>query len=508
MHSVASGDDRARGWLVALLAGVLVVPGGIALYQSNGDVLGALSPTADDEDPVTEPTGAQADADGGDEDEASSSTDDGDCSQRWEPDPAWARARGASEALLLREAPGQEDGDRVTRVAVNQSGVGAERDDETVANYTLEGSGAFDTLASFELANSTASAAIDETPGYGVSHHESDVVLSEVRLLDGLVHADTIEPHARTNATTSAATYTSEGTRLSGLVVDGEEIGSVSPWQMVDLGEEFGPGSRVMLYERIGSIHAPEKPVDDGWAADLEVNAIHVYLHDVDDSTAEAESLDLVVGRASGHSDFPMEPPCGPVQHVTASGTVLNASIPPSQPLVTGHAEIPFTGGNESTHAANASLVDSNVSGVETQARGAWEGEESWASTETAAGDVCLVERPEGCLVEAEALHVRVRSHAPAEAPARSNATVSFLNLTVAGEPVCEASPDEPCSPPPDTRIELPGGGTVILNEQVRQDGDPTDCRTQRAVVAVHVIPPDGGHQTRLGQAESGAVYC
>lgn len=504
MFGAVSGDDQARGWLIAILAGMIVLPGGIALYHSGGGVFDAASPASDgDEDEaVAEPTSS------GDGDDGSSSTAEEECSQRWEPDPAWAHARGSSEAFLLRDVPGQETGDSVTRAFVNQSGVGVDRDNATMANYTLRGSGAFDTLASFQVANSTANAAIEDEPGYGLSHQSSQVVLTDVSLLDGRIEADKIEPHARTNATTSAATYTSEGTHFSGLVVDGEEITHVSPWQMVDLSDEFGPGSRVMLYERIGSIHAPERPVDDGWAADLDVNAIHIYLHDVDDSTSEAETLDLIVGRASGHSDFPMEPPCGPVQHVTASATALNATIPPTQPLESGHAEIPFTGGNESTQLANASLVSNNASAIDTRTRGAWEDDRSWAHAETTAADVCLVPQGDGCLVQADAVEVQVRSVAPAGEAAFSEASVEFVNLTVAGESVCEAAANGTCSPPPDTRISLPGGGEVILNEQVLEDPDPTDCTTQRAVTAVHVIPPGDGHETLLGQAESGAVYC
>lgn len=503
MFGAASGDDQARGWLIAILAGMIVLPGGIAFYHSGSGVLDAASPTSEDEDEAVAEPASSDDGDGG-----SSSTTDDDCSQRWEPDPAWAQARGASEAFLLRDVPGQEKGDSVTRASVNQSGVGADRDNATMANYTLEGSGAFDTLASFQVANSTANAAIEDDTGYGVSHQDSQVVLTDVSLLDGLIEADKIEPHARTNATTSAATYTSEGTQFSGLVVDGEEITHVSPWQMVDLSDEFGPGSRVMLYERIGSIHAPQKPVDDGWAADLDVNAIHIYLHDVDDSTSEAETLDLIVGRASGHSDFPMEPPCGPVQHVTASATALNATVPPTQPLETGHAEIPFTGGNESTQLANASLVSNNASAIDTRTRGAWEDDRSWAHAETTAADICLVPQGDSCLVEAEAVDVQTRSVAPRGEAAFSEASVEFVNLTVAGESVCEVAANGTCSPPPDTRISLPGGGEVILNEQVLEDPDPTDCTTQRAVTAVHVIPPGDGHETLLGQAESGAVYC
>lgn len=509
MFGAVSGDDQARGWLIAILAGMIVLPGGLALYHSGGGVIDAASSADQDDGGVTEaePTGS-GDETGGGADAGSAAGSDSDCEERWTPDPAWAHARGTGQALLLREAPGQVDENSVTRVFVNQSSVGTERENRTMANYTLEGSGAFDTLASFQVANSTADAVIEDDPGDGLSHHDSHVTLTDVRLLDGLIEADKIEPHARTNATTSAATYTSEGTQFSGLTVDGEEITDVSPWQMIDLSDEFGPGSRAMLYERIGSIHAPEKQVDDGWAADLDVNAIHVYLHDIDDSTSEAESLDLIVGRASGHSDFPMEPPCGPVQHVTASATALNATIPPTQPLETGHAEIPFTGGNESTQLANASLVSNNASAIDTRTRGAWEDDRSWAHAETTAADVCLVPQGDGCLVEADAVDVQVRSLAPAGEAAFSEASVQFVNLTVAGESVCEAAANGTCSPPPDTRISLPGGGEVTLNEQVLEDPDPTDCTTQRAVTAVHVIPPGDGHETLLGQAETGAVYC
>lgn len=462
--------DGIKPWIVAAAAGMVLVPGGIALIQQAGG----------DDDPS--------------------------CA-KWTPEPAWANAEGTSRSLLIRDAPGQMGQESVTHVAVNQSGLGAKQDNETMTTYRVEGAG-FETLASFEMANSSARAAVEDEPGFGRSHHASQARLTDVSLLDGLITADQIEPHAQTNATADDATYTSQGTSFSGLTVDGEELGSVAPWQMIDLSDEFGPGSRVMLYERIGSIHAPSKPVDDGWAADLDVNAVHIFLHDVDEATGDAQSLDLIVGRASGHSDFPMRPPCGPIQHVTASGTTLNTTLPPEQPLATGHAEIPFTGGDETTHVANGSLAGNTVGAVETRAHGAWEEDRSWARTVTTAGSVCLLDRAEGCLVEADALKVEASSTAPAGAPASSEASVELVNVTVAGRDVCATPADGGCSPPPDMRVALPGGGEVIFNEQVQEDPDPTDCRTHREVIAVHVIPADGEHETVLGHAESGAVYC
>lgn len=481
----------ASNWVLVLATAALVIP--VSFFVAEDVGLAGMG--SDD----------AASEDRGELDTASQEA----CSDKWTPDPDWANARSRGQGLLIRTAGGvADDRERTLHTAVNLSGVGERNASDHLETLSVgDPTGAFDTLASYELGNATSHVDIDSQPGFGVSEQTATVTLSNLNLLDGLVTADKVKSVSSTDANSSQAGWSSTGTQFTGLTVDGEEIADVQPWQMVDLSDRFGNGSRVMLYERIGSVHAPDDPVNDGWASDLTVNAIHVYLRDVDMGTEGLQTIDIVISQAKGHTDFPMEPPCGPSQRVGADATALNASLPAQQPLITGYARIPFTGGHESTAIGEVEIAGNDLEVVKSEVHGGWETDRSWANASSKVADLCLWQDGGDCLVEGTAIGSTALASA-SSTPATVTGTTTIWGLTVAGEDLCDQiGLVAPCSPPPNTEITLPDGSTLVLNEQVTDEAS-TDCKSSITVRGLHLIPSGDDPELVVAESHADAAYC
>ncbi len=493
VHDMRDNDrgSIASKWVLVLASAALVVPTAFFLADDVG-MAGIGS-----DDPASDETGSL------------SATNQEACEDKWTPDPAWANARSRGTGLLIRTAgDALQDRDKTLRTAVNLSGVGTDQETDRIDSINLsDPTGTFDTLARYELGNATSQVDINDHPGYGVSMQTSTVTLSNVNLLDGLVKADSVQSVADTDANATQAGWNSTGTQFAGLVVDGQQIANVQPWQMVDLSDRFGNGSRVMLYERIGWVHAPDDPVNDGWASDLTVNAIHVYLRDVDQATDGLQTIDIVISQAKGHTDFPMLPPCGPTQKVGADATALNVSLPAQNPLETGKARIPFTGGHESTAIGETEIAGNELEVVKSEAHGAWETDRSWANASSKVSKLCLFQDKDGCLIEGTAVESRAGAVA-SDLPATTEGGTTIVGLTVAGEDVCDRiGLTAPCSPPPNTELTLPDGSTLILNEQVT-DQDPTDCKSSVTVRGLHLMGAGTRPDVVVAESHADASYC
>lgn len=481
----------AFNWVLVLAAAALIIP--VSFFLA--DDVGLAGIGSDD-------TGSESQGD-------LEATSEERCSEKWTPDPAWANARSKGQGILIRTAGSlAEDRERTLHAAVNISGVGERNETDHLEKLSVDDpTGTFDTLARYELGNATSHVTIGSQPGFGVSEQTSTVTLSNLSLLDGLVQADTVRSVADTDANSSQAGWNSTGTQFTGLTVDGEEIVDVQPWQMVDLSDRFGNGSRVMLYERISSVHAPDDPVNDGWASDLTVNAIHVYLRDVDQTSDGLQTIDIVISQAKGHTDFPMEPPCGPQQSVGAHATSFNVSLPAQQPLITGHARIPFTGGHESTAIGEAEIAGNDLEVVKSEAHGEWETDRSWANASSKVADLCLLQDGEDCLVEGTAVETTALASA-SSTPATTTGTTTIWGITVAGQDLCsEIGLTAPCSPPPNTELTLPDGSTLVLNEQITEQ-DPTDCKSSITVRGLHLVPSGDEPEIVVAESHADAAYC
>src|SRR4030095_8598074 len=116
----------------------------------------------------------------------------------------------------------------------------------------------------------------------------------------------------------------------------------------IDLSAAFGPGSKVVLFERNGSTSSPTGSSGGVYAADLTVNMIRVHLTDALPLVPGNQTVDVIVADAVAHSDFPQTTVCAFAKKRSVSGHAVIASEqtnPSALPVLLGVVDIPPTGG-------------------------------------------------------------------------------------------------------------------------------------------------------------------
>ncbi|MGQ0535542.1 MAG: choice-of-anchor P family protein [Methanobacteriota archaeon] len=422
-------------------------------------------------------------------------------------DPTYANARGSGFGLRLR-APSLVPGDiQILNVTAKRSGPGDARAEETYQRIRqTDPTGRFAVLADLVLVRSTAVANVSDAPL--ASKGTVDTEIANVTLLDGLVTANAARAIAVGTATPRNATFSTLGSVFASVTVRGTPVVVDRPWVWVDLSKSFGAGSYVMFYERWGYVHVPQRATMDGFSADVDVNAIHVVLRDIDPGRPGDQGVDLVVGHAFAHADFPMEPTCIPVQRVIGEATVLRERTAPSLvPVTVGFVEIGELGGHE--HQAGKEIDPANVwaNASQSDARGAiLGGEASEAQSFAEVSDLCIALAPASCSISATV----VRSDASARAEgyrAWAAGTSRILGLKILGVDACTAAPSVPCTPAPNT-VRQVGDLKVVLNEQIRDDAAPDDCDETITVRAIHMTRADGSLDVVVGESVAGALCC
>ncbi|HEV8420777.1 MAG TPA: choice-of-anchor P family protein, partial [Actinomycetota bacterium] len=136
----------------------------------------------------------------------------------------------------------------------------------------------------------------------------------------------------------------------------------------------------------------------------------------------------------------------------------------------------------------------------------------SRASSYAQAARICLAPGENGCTIGADLVRAEASSSADAAGARSNDGDTKLVGVTVAGTPV-------PATPDPNTRIEIPGIGYVILNEQFCDDqASLPDCagseHTGLTVRAIHLVvtAPDNPLGLRVGdvivaEAHSGATF-
>lgn len=136
-----------------------------------------------------------------------------------------------------------------------------------------------------------------------------------VNVLNGVVTATLVRGVASATADGGAATVSSVGSDIEGLMIDPDGTGplpavahEVAPNTRVNLDPlVFGAGSYVALYERKASTSSPTGSSGGTYVSDLEVNMIHVHVT----GAALIGEVDVIVGQAVAHADFPQTTVCG-----------------------------------------------------------------------------------------------------------------------------------------------------------------------------------------------------
>jgi hypothetical protein len=387
-------------------------------------------------------------------------------------------------------------------VSSSQSGVGSNgQTDQLLTLNVPEPEG--DVLRAVALrtgSTSTVTAAPAEARDTGTAE------TADLNVLDGLVTADLVRAVATTTATGSSSSFSSLGSSFKDLAVEGVAVNDVTPNTRIDLpAGVYGAGSYVLLYERIGSTSRPPagQTSEGTYAADLAVNMIHVFITDTLPLVAGDQSLEVIVSHADAHSDFPQTLTCpgAPTQSVSGHAFVLSeTTAAPVLPTTIGFVSIPPTGGRDRQDLDEAAVSGTTAGASVSESRGTLGPTESAASSYAQVADVCLAPTEAGCTVGAELLRAESNSSATAAGASSNDGDSRILGATVNGTPVAAESP-------PNLKVEIPGVGYVIFNEQFCDDGAalPNCAGSNHAgltVRAIHLVVtvPDNALGLSLGE--------
>lgn len=348
----------------------------------------------------------------------------------------------------------------------SQSGVGSNSNSNEVLNVSVPPSGGGTLRA--DLVRSSSTSTVTASPAEAVQSSWAES--ANVDVLNGLVKASAVRAVAATRAAGATSSFSSTGSTMKNVSVQGVALNDVTPNTRVDLPASlYGAGSYVILYEQNGSTSRPASgQVSEGtYAADVTVNMIHVHVTDAAPLVAGDQTVDVIVSHASAHSDFPQTTVCPGAPNQAVSGHAFNASqsnTAPETPVTAGFVSIPSTGGHEHQDLAETSIAGQTAGASVTDSSGSLAPTVSTSTSYAQSAAVCLLKTSSGCTVGAEA--VRSASNSSAEgAGASSNPGDSkLLSVTVGGTTV-------PASAPPNTVVELPGIGFVILNEEFCDNG-------------------------------------
>jgi hypothetical protein len=283
----------------------------------------------------------------------------------------------------------------------------------------------------------------------------------------------------------------------------------------------FGIGAYVAIQEEVGKTSGPTAGQASGgtYASDLSVNAIRVHVEDTNPLKAGSQVIDVIVSQAVAHSDFPQTRLCktSPLRAVSGHAFIASASTDPSiLSAMAGFVSIPTSGGTDqqgllaSAVPADGSLVSAGL--TDSKSTGAPGGSSSTASSYAQAANVCALRVGTACTVRATLVRSQSNSTANGTAASSNDSGTQLVGLEVAGQAL-------PINVPPNTTIELPGIGFVVINEQTCDNGSQathTCAGTKHSgmtVRAIHVVVTKGalgllpGVDVVVAEAHSDATF-
>jgi hypothetical protein len=379
-------------------------------------------------------------------------------------------------------------------VASSQTGKGSNAQSDAVLSVAVPGGA----LQAQVLSASSASSVTAAPAG---AANTSSAEVTDVNILSGLVTAKKITAVAGTEASSTASTFSSLGSAFQDLSVQGVARNNVNPNTTIALPEAlYGPGSFVKLYERIGSTGTPPPGDLTGglFTADLTVNMIRIHITDYLPAVLGNQTVDVIVASATSHSEFAQILICPP-QTVSGHGFVLRETTQPAlAPAVVGFVDIPANGGfdHQNLDAVTAPSADGaglpagsvlTAGASVSESQGASFTDASAASTYAEVGGVPCVLRSGVCTVSAQVIRSQSNSQATASGALSSADGTQLLGVTVLGTEVCAMlGLASTCTPPPNTRIDLPALGFVILNEEFCDNDGTLAAQCANGSVAGH----------------------
>jgi len=373
--------------------------------------------------------------------------------------PEFAHASGSAFGAFI-SALGTND--TLVNVSSSQQGVGSTRKEDRLATIADPVTGGNIVKANVVVASSEST--ITDAPPEARQTSISEV--ANANILNGFITADAIRAQATALASGSASSFSSAGSTFKNLKVGGVAMNDVAPNTRVDLpAAQFGPGSYVLLYERVGSTVTPAPGQIEGgtYAANLKVNMIHVFVTDLLPLVAGNQTAEVIVANATAEADFPQVELCNVPPNQTVSGHAFVASAatdPSSLPVTVGFVSIPPNGGLDRQSLESVSISGAVSAGAsQSESSGALNTDTSTASSFAQASGVCLLPGATGCGISATLVKSESNSAATGSGASSNANGTQLAGLVVLGTPLSAA-------PPPNTVIELPGIGFVILNEQ------------------------------------------
>src|SRR6267154_172775 len=405
--------------------------------------------------------------------------------------PAGANAGGNALAASIKDTllginqtlPASTPANCTAGVCSSQSGIGSTSNSNEVLNVAIPPPGG--TVLKANVLSASSTSTVDST-----TNTATDTGVAEsagVNLVSGLVTADVVRGLASAQASGFNSSFSSAGSAIENLVVNGIPMNNVNPNTTIDLpAAQFGAGSFVKLFEEIGSSSQPSAGQLAGgtFAADLTVNMIRLHITSL---ALTGDAIDVVVSRAQAHADFPQPAGC-PSLFGTVSGnsTVVNEQTNPSElPVVVGFVSIPPQGGHD--HQDLNQLSTSLVSGGTSvsDSIGTILTSSSNSSSFAKAQNVCVLPVNGVCTASASVVISQANSSSGGGKSSSDTQGTSLLGLSVGGMSVGD-------NPPPNTTILVPGIGSVTLNEQTCNGGGVPPCSGSTnsgiRVRAIHVI--------------------
>ncbi|HVK29803.1 MAG TPA: choice-of-anchor P family protein [Nocardioides sp.] len=400
-----------------------------------------------------------------------------------QPDPANARSSGDAVGLevrasgiltLVTDLLSVIVKDKLTaqfgHAASSQSGLGGPAtDSDEVLGVKLPANGS---VLSAGVLTTTSNSSVSAAPAETRQTTTSEVAGVCLVPVAGIctVQTGTVRAVASTTANGGYATAGTTGSTIQSLKVVGLDTPvNLNQTTTIPLNAAiFGKNSYVAINERSTSSGLRSGK----YVGDASVTMIHVKITGV---LLGLQAIEIKVAQATAHSEFPKTPLCANQPNRSVSGHAYAARLGTNvlvADLTQGYVQISPLGGSESEQVAgaalpgNGSIVGAKV--ADTSSTGALTTSSatsrSWAEVAgDGAGPVCVLRTaPTACVVSATAVRSEARSTAGPAGSTSTDAGTVLVDLRVLGAPLLPGG----LTPAPNTTINLPGIGFIILNEQ------------------------------------------
>ncbi|HEX9712068.1 MAG TPA: choice-of-anchor P family protein [Actinomycetota bacterium] len=328
-----------------------------------------------------------------------------------------------------------------------------------------------------------------------------------------LVTATAVRAVSSSNADLATAGSSSAGSKLVGVTVLGQNLGTVTEPTTVEV---ILPGglltARVELLEHIrtGAADGVVQPDAGVFQSGITVNGIHVV---VTNSSGDVVT-EVIVSHAVSDAAFLSGLACGEeLPRVSGTGYALSVTadetlLDPDNTLVYGEAarvQIPITGGEDSSTQAHVGplsvegnhIIESNAAFAHSVGVIDRDAGSAVADTEAQIEALRLLEHSDApgetdLLLSADLIRTEVHAEATDAETASATGSTTLVDLEIEGTDVCEMlGLQSACTPEANTTIEVGGAVLVILNEQIEGPSGPGVASLTVNAIHIFVIGQD-----------------